>query len=82
MWYIMTAFRLWAAAACIVWGSVQAMLNLGFDGRSPLSPLVIALVCAYVLKPDNEAMAQFVALAQAKQQAAENARRAALEAHR
>jgi hypothetical protein len=72
--------RLWAALACVIWGAVQTLLNLGFDGRLPYGPLIIGAMLCFVVMPDAEAIERFKAHAQRKQQLAEDAQRRALAA--
>ena len=71
--------RLWAALACILWGAVKTLLNLGFADRLPYGPFIIGALLCFVIMPDAATLAQFKAYAQRKAQLAEDAqRRAAL----
>jgi hypothetical protein len=80
MWYITTALRLWVALACVTWGGVQSLLNLGFDNRLPWGPLLIGALLCFVVMPDGGTLEQFKAHAQRKRQLAEDAQRRALAA--
>jgi hypothetical protein len=73
--------RLWAALACLLWGGVQSLLNLGFDNRLPWGPLAIGALLCFVVMPDAATVEQFKAHAQRKRQLAEDAQRRALAAH-
>jgi hypothetical protein len=72
--------RLWAALACLLWGGVQSLLNLGFDNRLPWGPLAIGALLCFVVMPDAATVEQFRAHAQRKRQLAEDAQRRALAA--
>lgn len=81
MWYIMTWTRCGVCVAVALWGCVQAMLNLGFDTRSPWGPLIIAAVVVWLVKPDSEEVQRMRDHARRAAMLADDAARKARAAH-
>lgn len=75
--YLLTLARIWAAMACMVWGSVQALLNLGFDNRVWYGPLLIGALLCFVIAPDAASLEEFKRTTQRKRMLAEDAQRRA-----